>query len=98
MSHSLAGFPVWQFSATIGFGGDAHTPPDPAAVVNDQLTFDASALPAESLMLVVAGAPTSVAVYVELAANAAVGVRRAVSDGPSYVTVAATAPPPGPAN
>ena len=36
MSHSLAGLPARQFSATIGFGGVLH-PPVPPPVVKDQI-------------------------------------------------------------
>jgi hypothetical protein len=48
MSHSLDGFPARQFSATMAFGGEAQTPDGPA-VVNDHVTYAASAFAREIL-------------------------------------------------
>src|SRR3954452_11239548 len=61
-SHSLAGFPGRQFSATMGFGGDAQMFDTAWPVVNDHVTFAASALPAVSLMRGSVVPPTTVAV------------------------------------
>src|SRR5205814_6639975 len=77
MSHSLDGFPVRQFSATVAFGGDAQTPEGPA-VVNDDATFTAKALPATSLIRGSLAPPTSVAVYVVPATSGALGTNVAV--------------------
>ena len=61
MSHSLAGFPVRQFSATIGLAGAAHGPPA-TPVVNDHTKSAARAFPATSLMRGSVAPPLSVAV------------------------------------
>ena len=58
MSHSLAGLPVRQFSATIGLGEEVQ---GSAAVVNDQVTLAASALPATSFARGSVAPPLSVA-------------------------------------
>ena len=87
MSHSLAGLPGWQFSATIGLAGALHG--FAAAVVNDQVTLAASALPATSFTRGSVAPPRTVAVYVVAAASGLLGVNVAVSVAAVYVTVAA---------
>jgi hypothetical protein len=61
-----------------------------ALVVNDHAKFAASALPARSFTRGSVDPPTTVAVYVDDAANAEFGCNVAVRVAASYVTVAGT--------
>src|SRR5262245_46750467 len=88
-SHSLAGLPVRQFSAVIALAAQG---PPAAAVVNDQLSLAAKALPARSLMRGSVAPPRAVTVYTLEFVSALFGTRVATLF--EYDTVEGTSVPP----